>query len=590
MSLLRELQRRNVGRVATAYVVASWLIVQVADTVLLNFDVPERVFQIVVIVLAIGFVPTVIMAWLFEWTPDGLKRDQDAELSADTRLLRARQFDRGIIVVLLLAVSYFAVDKFVFTEPGIDEGFYGTRSIAVMPFEVNSADPEQQFFANGVVDEIHFLLGTIRDLRVIAQRSATKFHEDNLGIAEIRDEYKVGHLLEGSVRIVGNKVRLTARLIETISETQLWTEIYERDLEDVFEIQNDIAANVVHGLKVEFAEEMAVARQTDPEVVALVQQAKMIFQVRDGDVGERMSLLLERALELDPDYIPAIEWMNNAVWLRSLEGTYSAQEWLEYDRATRARLLELDPQSAYVTFSEGWDAWEAGDWERASDTFLRVLAVDLTETSRVRAAAMFARDMGKLDVSLKLLEHAIAIDPYCYQCIRVYSQVLLFAGDYKRAITERERYQALASGGYSDLSMMLILGGRSEEVADLWVSDDRDSDQKWMSLAMAAHAGGDSSAAQRYLGMLEEQFASTGNEDTQYSLANVHAWLGNRDRAFELLMPIARDRGFDILRHRLFDPVWRDLRVDPRWQELREKLGMSAERLDAIEFDPWLPE
>ena len=136
---------------------------------------------------------------------------------------------------------------------------------------------------------------------------------------------------------------------------------------------------------------------------------------------------------------------------------------------------------------------------------------------------------------------------------------------------------------------MLILDGRSEEVADLWASADRDSDQKLMSLAMAAHTSGDNAAAQRYLDMLEERFASTASEDTQYHLANVHAWLGNRDRAFELLMPIARDRGFGTLRHRLFDPVWRDIRDDPRWQALREKLGMSAERLDAIEFDPWLP-
>jgi adenylate cyclase len=590
MSLLRELQRRNVGRVATAYVVASWLIVQVADTVLLNVDVPERIFQIVVIALAIGFVPAVIMAWLFEWTPDGLKRDEEAEQSPEFRLARARRLDRGIIVVLLLAVSYFAVDKFVLTEAEFDDGFYGSRSIAVMPFEVNSADPEQQFFANGVVDEIHFLLGTIRDLRVIAQRSATRFHEDNVGIAEIRDDYKVGHLLEGSVRIVGNKVRLTARLIETSTETQLWTEIYERDLEDVFEIQNDIAANVVHGLKVEFADEMAEARQTDPEVVALVQQAKMIFQVRDGDVGKRMTPLLERALELDPDYIPAIEWLNNAMWLQSREGTYSAEEFQQFDRATRERLLELDPQSAYVTFSEGWDYWEAGNWERASDAYLRGLARDLTDSSQVRTAAMLARSMGKLDIAIKLLEHAMAVDPYCFQCIRVYSQVLLFHGDYNRAIAERERYLKLAKGGYYDLSMMLILAGRPGEVGDLWASSSDRSDHEVMSRAMAAHTTGDSVAAQRYLQELEERYASTGDEYTQNNLAQVHAWLGNKDRAFQILMPRARDSGFDDSRLHLFHPVWRELRDDPRWQDYRAALGMSQARLDAIEFDPWLPE
>jgi hypothetical protein len=115
MSLLRELQRRNVGRVATAYVVSAWLIIQVIETIFPAFGFSDRAFQIVVIVLVVGFVPTVVVAWLFEWTPEGLKRDAEVDLSAEAKLVRARQFDRGIIIVLLLAVSYFAVDKFVFT-------------------------------------------------------------------------------------------------------------------------------------------------------------------------------------------------------------------------------------------------------------------------------------------------------------------------------------------------------------------------------------------------------------------------------------------------------------------------------------------
>ena len=316
----------------------------------------------------------------------------------------------------------------------------------------------------------------------------------------------------------------------------------------------------------------------------------MIFQVRDGDVGQKMTQLLERALELDPDYLPAIEWMNNAVWLRSLEGTYPAEDFPEYDRAMRARLLELDPQNAYVIFSEGWDYWEAGDWERASDAYQRGLAINLTDSSQVRTAAMVARSMGKLDVALRLIEHAVAIDPYCFQCIRIYSQLLLFNGDYSRAIVERERYLAVATGGYVDLSMMLVLAGRPDEVPALWESSPDRSLQKLASLAIAAHESGDETAAQQYLEELEERYASEANSDTQYNLARVHAWFGSKDRAFELLMPMARDSGFDELRTRLFDPVWRDLRDDPRWQELRERLGMSQERFDAIEFDPWLPE
>ena len=213
MSLLRELQQRNVIRVATAYVVTAWLIIQVIETIFPAFGFGDEAIRIAVIVLAIGFVPAVIVAWVFEWTPEGLRRDTGEGVAPG----HARTMDRAIIVILLLGIVYFAVDKFVLA-PGralereaevaeqaaeqVRKGFYGDRSIAVLPFDNLSSDPEQMHFADGVAEEILNLLARIRDLRVISRSSSFTFRDQESNIPEIAETLDVGHILEGSVRKV----------------------------------------------------------------------------------------------------------------------------------------------------------------------------------------------------------------------------------------------------------------------------------------------------------------------------------------------------------------------------------------------------
>ena len=602
MSLFRELQRRNVGRVATAYIVVSWLIVQVADTVLLNFDVPGRVFQVLVIVLAIGFVPTVIMAWLFEWTPEGLKRDEEAEQSPESKLARARRLDRGIIVVLLVAVSYFAVDKFVFTEPATDQGFYGERSIAVMPFEILSSEPEQQHFVRGVTDEVRHLLGTVRDLRVIAERSSALFHENGLGVAEIRDNFSVGHLLEGSVRMAGNRVRVSARLVETSTETQLWSDVYEREVDDIFRIQDDIARNVLHNLRIELNEALPPSRNVNPEARALVQQASQIFQERPEGTGARMYPLAKRAFELDPDYPAVWKWMSYAEWFRGHDGLIPMDEAEARSKELAARYIELAPDSGHFEAVRAWEYDVAGKLELAAEQFLLSLEKNLGDSEQLRWAGRFALIIGKMDVAVSILEHALAVDPLNHQVRRILSQALMYRGapgDLRRAIDVREQYLAsTASGGQAYYSLLLILTGEPERVADLW----RDfpvevHEQKTAYMAMADYSMGNVEDAEAKVASLEDllvQLAEEGTnqrkqEDLRYAVATVAAWMGDADKAFANLLPPRRSAGH-FVRQEFHNPQWREIRDDPRWLEYREAIGMSQERLDAIEFDPWLPE
>jgi len=613
MSFFRELRRRNVVRVATAYIVTAWLIIQVVETIFPAFGFTDKAIRIVVIVLGIGFVPAVVGAWVFELTPEGLKRDAEARSEDATGVASSRIFDRTIVVTLLLGIVYFALDKFVLAperaaereaevaEQAVAEaakGFYGDRSIAVLPFDNMSADTEQMYFVDGVTEEILNLLASIRDLRVISRSSSFAFRGQGLEVPDIAERLDVAHVLEGSVRRAGNRVRVTAQLIEARTDTHMWSKSYERELDDVFLIQDEIAADVVRNLKLQLRSPLPRARRTDPEVLALVQQAKQIFEIRDENSGARMHALLERALELDPEYPPAIIWLSNAEFLQWQEGTMPQAVMWQRWQVFREQLLRLDPASGWVEFSDAFDLFRAGEWEQAAQLYTLSLDKDLTNSLSIRVAGLFALKIGRLDVAQRLAEHAVAIDPMCFQCLRVLSQVLMLRGDYDGALEIRSRFLAIASGGQPDYSMMLILSGQPEKVAAVWEQTPDDNYQKQAYLAMADHTLGNAEAVNATVAQLEKDLAAAREGGAsglargywQYLLAQVHAWIGNPDRAFELLMPLAEFEDRAEINISLFHPVWREIRHDPRWDKFREALGMSAERFAAIEFDPQLPD
>lgn len=216
MSFLREFRRRNVPQVAIAYLAGAWLLIQVVETLLPIFGQSEDAARPVVILLAIGFIPALILAWVFEWTPEGLRRE--ADVTAATPRASTRGFDRVIIVLLVLAVGYFAVDKFAFGPGSVSTQ---DRSIVVLPFVNMSSDREQEYFGDGMAEELLNLLSKIDELRVISRSTAWTFKGRDVGVTELRDKLDVSHVLEGSVRKSGDQVRVTAQLIDARTDTHL---------------------------------------------------------------------------------------------------------------------------------------------------------------------------------------------------------------------------------------------------------------------------------------------------------------------------------------------------------------------------------
>src|ERR1700682_2684594 len=249
-----ELKRRNVIRMAGLYLVGAWLLVQVAGTVLPMFGAPDWLPRTIVILLAIGFLPALIFSWVFEMTPAGLKRDEDVPPEQSIAPQTARRMDRMIIIVLLLALGYFAIDKFVLRphqqrRPELS-ATANSQSIAVLPFVNMSSDKEQEYFSDGLAEELLNQLAQIPQLRVIARTSSFSFKGKEIDVATIAKALNVANVLEGSVRKSANTLRITAQLVRASDSSHLWSQTYDRDLTDVFKVQDEIAGDVVAALKV----------------------------------------------------------------------------------------------------------------------------------------------------------------------------------------------------------------------------------------------------------------------------------------------------------------------------------------------------
>ncbi|HUO81978.1 MAG TPA: adenylyl cyclase, partial [Gammaproteobacteria bacterium] len=289
MSFFAELKRRNIFRVGAAYLVVAWLLMQVTAMLVPALHLPDWIVTAVAFFLIIGLPLVLIFAWAYELTPEGLKRKAEVEPAESIARLTGRKLDFLIIGALVLALGYFTYDKFVL-DPQRDGALVESttrafekrsavtadaqKSIAVLPFDNMSADAEQAYFADGLAEELLNLLASIPELRVAARTSSFSFKGQQVDIRTIAEKLNVEHILEGSVRKAGDTLRITAQLIEADSGYHLWSRLFDRKLEDVFAIQEEIAFAVVNALKISLLGEVPKVEEIDPEAYALYLQGQ----------------------------------------------------------------------------------------------------------------------------------------------------------------------------------------------------------------------------------------------------------------------------------------------------------------------------
>ena len=611
MSLFAELKRRNVFRAAAAYVAVSWLLIQVAETVFPAFGLDDSKLRILIILLAAGLVPAVALSWVFEITPEGWKRD--AELDRDSALSRRtnRLLDRGIVLVLGLGIAYFAVDKFLL-DPARDqeriseaveqartealEERLGDTSIVVLPFANMSGDPDQEYFADGMAEEMLNLLARIPELRVISPTSAFAFKGKDVGIAGIAGQLKVSHVLEGSVRQAGNRLRITAQLIDARTDSHLWSETYDRTLEDIFDIQDEIAARVVAQLRVTLLGEAPKVRRANPQAYLLAMQARQMLSSWDVDEA-KIHDLLQQAIALDPDYADA--WVDlmrlyqtgNLISQAQREKseffrTASPEEWDRRADEALDRALAIEPDNARA-IAFGADRGlpskvSAADFQKVARDYERALALDPNDPDVLRRAGTFASTIGRFDVGIRLGEFSVARDPLCLLCVYWLGQTYMNAGRLDDAEPLVRSFVDPKRGGQYTLGVLLLLKGEPEQALIEFDRIEAENLQPWKLAghALALHAMGRVAESDAALAELE----STAGERVPHLPAEVYAWTGRPEQAWPWLERVEQPRYIDP-----WSPLLQPLAGDPRWKAYWAAFGTSLEEVAAIEFDPVLP-
>jgi adenylate cyclase len=447
MSIVGELKRRNVIRVAILYFVSSWLLLQASDVLSSILPVPDWTGAFVFMMLLIGLAPALIFAWVYEMTPEGLKRQKDVDREQSITPVTGRKINTVIVVLLVLAIGGMVADRLVPEDAapvavagsgGAGSGQVDKASIAVLPFADLSEAGDQQYFTDGLSEELLNLLVRIDGLKVASRTSSFAYRATSLSIPEISDELGVAHVLEGSVRKSGDRIRITAQLIEAGTDRHLWSENFDRNLEDIFAIQDEIGNAIVNALKDELGilEEVSVsvkAATGNVSAYELYLEARELFIKRER-IDDSIRLFNE-AIALDPGFARAWEGLAAAHAV--------ADDWLagdgidHYPLAVEAanKALAIDPglSMAYAVLAQTGRNYEA-NYGYAFDQYNIAIANDPKNTTAILWKGIAMNDLGYFEEARRLLERCIQIDPGYLNCVHHLATTLLSQGDIDRAL------------------------------------------------------------------------------------------------------------------------------------------------------------
>ena len=418
-SFFAELQRRNVYKVAVAYAVVAWLLMQVASQIFPFFEIPNWTVRLVIMLLALGFPIALVLAWAFELTPEGIKRTEEVDVSRSIRRKTGRILDFLIIAVLLLVIAALLFQRFnAKLSPAVSSS--PEKSIAVLPFENLSRDPDNAYFAEGIQEEILTRLSSIAGLKVISRTSTQRYQSKPGNLAEIAKQLGVANILEGSVQKSADQVRVNVQLINAQTDSHLWAETYDRKLTDIFGVESEIAKGIAESLQAKLTgreeQALAVKPTNNPEAYDAYLRG-LAFEGRSGfsiDLLRKTIGFYERAVQLDPNF--ALAWArlsraHGSLYFRPGGGDITAAR-RDSAKSALENAQKLQPYSPETLFALGYyQYWVLRDYGSANTTFDRVSKM-LPGSSDVRfALARIGRRQGHWDESVAYYEQAAALDP-----------------------------------------------------------------------------------------------------------------------------------------------------------------------------------
>ena len=584
-SFFAELKRRNVYKVAVAYAVVGWLVIQVTATIVPALHLPEGLTTAIVVLVLVGFPIALVISWAFEMTPEGMKRT--ADVSADeVRSLpywSKKKFVGFIIGVAIIAAGLLGY-QFLRAPRSTIAANADSKSIAVLPFVNMSSDKEQEYFSDGLSEELLNQLAQIPQLRVIARTSSFSFKGKEVDVATIAKALNAANVLEGSVRKSARTLRITAQLIRASDSSHLWSQTYDRDLTDVFKVQDEIAADVVAALKVKLlpAQELPKAQRTsNPEAYQQYLQGRYYFNRFSVVDFAKARVFLERACQLDPKFALAWAtlsqvWAGQTGWSDKLTRTEFA-DGLARARSTAERALQLDPDlpealTARFQIQFLYDY----DWKAAGETIKRAQAVAPSDPGILVSAAQIAVIFRDYDRAVKLARQAVAVDPVNAQVRAYLATALLQARRPAESRAEFERVAELnpstpwAFGGQG--WAYLVEGKFTEALA----ATERETSEfaRLVVVAVALWNLDRKAESDAALATLIKDDADVG----AFQIAEVYSARGDKDQTFAWLERARRQQDGGIA-YFPNDPLLDPIRSDPRWAAFQRSMGLAEDQL-----------
>ena len=576
MGLISELRRRNVFRMAVLYILAAWLLMQIAEVVITLAALPIWTGQATLVLLMVGFPIALFFSWFYEITPEGLALEKDVPRHESITHVTGRRIDFIVIALLCAAVLMLAVDKWWVGGPT-------TLSIAVLPFENMSTDPEQEYFSDGISEEILDQLAKIPELQVISRTSSFSYKGKRIDISDVASELNVAHILEGSVRKDGNRVRITAQLIEARSDTHLWSETYDRTLDDIFAVQNDIAISVADSLKLAILGQTRKSPITNPDAYTLYLQGRYLNNLGSVDGLEKAVIVLRESLVADPSY--SLTWLELAKSYERLI-THRAMPLAEahalsFDAIERA--LRLAPESGLAHNAMAWMQYRyKNDLESAAAHFERAMELDPTNTDIVGNVSMFLNALGRSEESIRFGEYQVSRDPA--NAIAHNNLGIRYRNNGQFVKAEEAFSTTLMlnpefGGAYYELGASRLGNGDYAGAASAFESETIEVFSK-IGLAMTNYAKGDLALSNELL----IELIQTYGDRIAYYVAQIMAFRSEADDAFQWLDKAKRagDRELSVVMN---EPLFANLHNDPRWYPFLESIGKSPNQLEAIKFD-----
>ena len=601
-SFFSELKRRNVYKVAVAYAVVSWLLIQAASILFPTFDAPPWVMKVFVAVSVLGFPIALVFSWAFEITPEGLKRESEIEAGKSITHHTGRKLVGITILVAVIATALFV---FQLLRPHLTStggpsaplNALSEKSVAVLAFANLSDDKGSEYFSDGISEELLTVLQKIPGLHVAARTSAFSFKGENATAQEIGQKLGVAHLVEGSVRKAGDVVRIAARLTQANTGEEQWSENYTRNLKDVFAVQTELAQTIVEQLrgqltggaanpttKAEIQAEVRAAEKGGTKNVEAHEsylQGRFFLNRHSEKETDQARAAFERAVQLDPKF--ALAWAGLAqthVWdcnYATEGGQKGFNDHLAAARDAVERAFALEPNLPDALFPRAMIETNFDyNWKGAAETLRKALALAPQDPALLMEAGNLASARLESTQALDLFRRAVALDPVNAQARAFLASNLSASGRQEEARAEYARVIELnpsAPNSHAGVGLAYLLEGKFEEAAVAAQKDAAD----WARLLIVSCARwGQKRVAESDAALAE--LIAIASETGAYQIAEVYGYRNDKDRAFEWLERARRQRdaGLPGLRP---DTLLPNLHDDPRWNAFLRKVGLADDQL-----------